>query len=352
MRHRWQHQQQREKTITPVARHPRRTIAIHATSALSLAAVLLVAGACSAKEGGTAEARGETAAQKQGERGRAPDSGGAAAQPVDWKQVDQAMGRTGKMQDDGAYKYSMPRSDLRVTVNGLAIKPALSLGGWLAMKPAAKGVVVMGDLVLTEDEVSPVIAKLQESGVMQTALHNHLLHESPRVMYLHVDGEGDPVRIARAIHDALGATKTPAPAANPAPRPLGLDTAAIDQALGRKGTASGGVWHVTVPRAESIRAAGVEVPPSMGVATAINFQPTGGGKAAINGDFVMIASEVNPVIRALEQSGIQAVAVHNHMLDEEPRLFFMHYWANDDAVKLARGLRAALDKTNAKTVSR
>jgi hypothetical protein len=260
------------------------------------------------------------------------------------------MGRTGKMQNDGAYKYSMPRSDLHVTVDGVVIKPALSLGSWLAMKPAASGVVAMGDLVLKENEVTPVIVKLQEGGVMETALHNHLLRESPRVMYLHVHGEGDPVKIAETIHAALGATGTPpasAGASAPARR-LAIDTAAIDRALGRGGSASGGVYHLTVPRAETIRAAGMEVTPSMGTATSINFQPTGGGKAAVNGDFVMTANEVNGVVRTLEDGGIEVVAVHNHMLNEEPRLFFLHYWANDDAVTLARTLRAALDETNTK----
>lgn len=334
--HRQEQEAVAERAVECVSARRRASIVMRGVIALSLTAAFLALGACSAKEGRSAEAQAELPAQQQ----QAP------AQQVDWKQVDSAMGRAGKMQDDGAYKYRMPRSDLHVTVNGVAIKPALSLGSWLAMKPAASGVVAMGDLVLTEGEVTPVIRKLRDGGVMQTALHNHLLHESPRVMYLHVHGEGDPVKIAQAVHAALGATKTPAAPAGKEvpPQPLGIDTAGIDQALGRTGNASGGVYHVTVPRDETIRAAGIEVPPSMGVATAINFQPTGGGKAAINGDFVMTAGEVNNAIRALEDSGIQVIALHNHMLTEEPRLFFMHFWANDDAVKLAKGLRAALDK--------
>ncbi len=297
--------------------------------------IILMTGACSGSGKGSASARAQRPEQQHG-----------TSAPVDWKQVDRAMGRTGRMQKDGSYKYAMPRSDLHVAVNGVSVKPALAFGSWLAMKPAGDSVVAMGDLVLTQDEVTPVIEKLQAGGVMQTALHNHLLHETPRVMYMHIYGRGDPVAIARTVHDALGVTTTPAasPASSAAPESLAIDTAGIDQALGRHGSSSGGVYHLTVSRAAAVRLAGVEVPPSMGVATALNFQPTGGGNAAINGDFVMTANEVNDVIRALSGSGIQVVAVHNHMLQEEPRLFFLHFWANDDAVKLARGLRGALDR--------
>ena len=210
--------------------------------------------------------------------------------------------------------------------------------------------MVMGDLVLTEDEVTPVMTKLQEGGVEQTALHNHVLHESPRVMYMHLGAHGDAVKIAKAIHDALALSKTPMTAAASAPangaQDLGLDTKQLDQLMGQSGKVNGGVYQFSVPRAETITDGGMEVPPSMGLATAINFQPTGGGKAAITGDFVMTAGEVNPVIRALRENGIEVTALHSHMLTESPRLFFMHFWADDDAQKLARGLRAALDKMN------
>jgi hypothetical protein len=207
----------------------------------------------------------------------------------------------------------------------------------------------MGDLVLTEDEVTPVLTKLQEGGVEQTALHNHVLHESPRIMYMHISAMGDAAKIARAIHDALALSKTPfaAPAAaGNQPQDLEIDTKQIDQIMGRSGKVNGGVYQFSVARAEKIVDNDMEVPPSMGVAHAINFQPTGGGKAAITGDFVLIASEVNPVIHALRHNGIQVTALHSHMLVESPRLFFMHFWANEDALKLARGIRAALDNTN------
>jgi hypothetical protein len=345
-RHRWE-----SERVSGLATDWYRTAApVPGVAASALAVALLLLGACTTSEGKAAEHAAGSRTQQQRDAAKAYAQGGTLDQKVDWTQVDHAMGRTGKMQNDGAYKYSMPRSDLHVTVDGVAIEPALSLGSWLAMKPAASGVVAMGDLVLRESEVTPVIAKLQAGGVMQTALHNHLLRESPRVMYLHVHGEGDPVKIAETIHAALGVTSTPpaAPHGNEVSRPLGIDTAAIDRVLGRGGSSSGGVYHIAVPRAETIRAAGIEVTPSMGTAISINFQHTGNGKAAVYGDFVMTAGEVNDVIRALEDGGIEVVAVHNHMLNEEPRLFFLHYWANYDAVKLARGLRAALDKTKTK----
>jgi hypothetical protein len=271
---------------------------------------------------------------------------------TDWKAVEQALGKAGSVQPGDVYKVSLPRSDLQVIVDGVSVKAPLALGSWVAFKKMGNMTVVMGDLVLTEDEVTPVLTKLQEGGVEQTALHNHVLHESPRVMYMHISAMGDAVKIAKAIHDALALSKTPfaAPAAVTQPQDLGIDTRQIDQIVGQNGKINGGVYQFSVPRAEKIMDNDMEVPPSMGVAHAINFQPTGGGKAAITGDFVLIASEVNPVIRALRNNGIQVTAVHSHMLVESPRLFFMHFWANDDALKLARGIRAALDKTSSAKV--
>jgi hypothetical protein len=268
-----------------------------------------------------------------------------------WASVEAALGRKGTMQPGNVIKFSFPRSDLSVIVGGVTLKPALALGGWVAFKEAAGGqAMAMGDLVLTEDEVSPVMRALQTGGVEQTAVHNHVLKESPRVMYMHILAQGDPTKIARAIRDALGLTKTPlGPASPPSTASAAdLDTAGIARALGIGGKLNGVVYQVTVPRSETIMEMGTEVPPSMGVATAINFQPTGGGKAAITGDFVLRGSEVNPVMRALREHGIEVTAVHSHMLTEEPRLFFMHFWANDDAVQLARGLRASLDRTASK----
>lgn len=271
------------------------------------------------------------------------------ADSTDWKTVDQAMGRAGKPQPDGAYKYSLPRSDLKVTAAGVSLKPVLALGSWVAFHQESGKTIAMGDLVLTEAEITPVLTKLEQSGMEATALHNHLLRESPPVMYLHIEGQGDPVKIAQAVHAALALTGTPPAAPNAPPSPAsGLDTNAVAQALGHTGKVNGGVYQVSVPRANPVRVDGMTIPPSMGMATAINFQPTGGNRAAITGDFVMTADEVNPVLKALAGAGIQVNALHNHMLNEEPRLFFVHFWANDDAVKLARGLRSALDKIHVK----
>ena len=278
----------------------------------------------------------------------------AQGRAADWAAVDQALGRPGAVQPGDVMKYSFPRSDLRVTVAGVAVKPALALGSWVAFKRIAGGrTMAMGDLVLTEDEVGPVMRALQQGGVNQTALHNHVLHESPRVMYLHVEGHGDGVKIAQTIRTALGQSRTPLGApSGTAPAAIDLDTAAVARALGAGGKVNGGVYQVSVPRRETIREAGNEVPASMGVATAINFQPTGAGKAAITGDFVMLGSEVNDVIRALQRGGIEVSALHSHMLTEEPRLFFMHFWANDDAVKLAGSLHDALSRTSSPLAGR
>ncbi len=266
-----------------------------------------------------------------------------------WTAVDEAMGRAGAMQDGGVRRYSMPRSDMNVTAAGVRLRPAFALGSWLAMKPMADGsVIAMGDLVLGEEELNPVLLRLQQGGVEQSAIHHHVMRESPRVFYTHIHAHGDPVAVARTVRAALGLTATPAAAPASAPATLDLDTAAVHRALGYAGRESGGVYQVSVPRAETIRDAGEVLPPTMGVATAINFQPTGGGRAAITGDFVMIASEVNPVLKTLREHNIEVTSLHNHLLTDEPRLFFMHFWANDDAVTLARGLSAALAVTNSR----
>ena len=258
---------------------------------------------------------------------------------VNWTPVVQALGRAGAEQPGGVYKVSFPRSDLAVTADGVAVKPALALGSWVAFK----GNMVMGDLVLLESEVNPVISALQAGGIEQTAIHNHLIGESPHVMYVHIVGHQDASGLARTIHNALALTKTPM---GPAPPPSApeLELPALDPIMKYKGKVNGGVWQYAIPRAETITEGGMEIPPAMGTATAINFQPTGGGRAAISGDFVMTAAEVNPVIRALRGGGIAVTALHSHMLGESPRLFFMHFWANDDAKKLATTLRAALDR--------
>ena len=272
----------------------------------------------------------------------------ANAQELDWQRVDAVFGRKAVVTGD-VYRYGFPRSDLSVTRDGVAVKPALALGGWIAFKPAHDGAIVMGDLVLLEPEINPVVTKLIEGGIEITAIHNHLLGANPATFYLHVGGWGDPIKMATTIREALLVSKTPlsAPAASgPAPA-IDLPTDQLDQILGSKGQSTGGVYQVSVPRSNPVTENGMPISPPgpMGVATGINFQPTGNGKAAITGDFVLTADEVNPVIRALRSNDIEVTAVHSHMLDEQPRLFFLHFWANDNAEKLARGLRAAIDKT-------
>lgn len=282
----------------------------------------------------------------------------AGAADADWAKVAEALGKSGTEMAGGVYRVGLPRTDLHVKLDGVDIKPTLALGSWLAFQGKGDTAMVMGDLVLTEDEVNPVMKRLAENGIEITALHNHLLRAQPSTLYMHVLGHGDPAKLAAALHDGLALSKTPlgnatasaspqAPATDSGqPAQLDLDTAMIDQVLGAKGKAAGGVYQVGIPRAETIKDSGMEVPVAMGSAEAINFQPTGGGKAAITGDFVLTAGEVNPVLRTLRENGIEVTAIHNHMLDDQPRLFFMHFWANDDAAKLAKGLRAALDKVN------
>jgi biotin operon repressor len=269
-----------------------------------------------------------------------------AEQQLNTKAIDQIIGRSGELKGD-VYRIGLPRTDLKVTADGEQIKPGLALGSWMAFKRTDNHAMVMGDLVLLESEINPVLSKLEDNGIEISAIHNHLLNEQPRVMYIHYMGHGDEEKLARAMKDALALSATPmgaTPSASPAASPF--DWSKVQEALRIKGNERGGVLQVGVPRKETITTAdGTEVPAFMGTATAINFQSTSKG-VAITGDFALTANEVNPVIRELRKSGIQITALHSHMLDESPRLFFMHFWANDEPLKLARGLRAALEKTN------
>jgi hypothetical protein len=272
----------------------------------------------------------------------------ANAQEIDWQQIDATLGRKPAVSGD-VHRYGFPRTDLSVTLDGVAIKSALALGGWAAFKPAHGSAMMMGDLVLLETEITPVMTAAIENGLEITAVHNHILRAQPPTFYMHVSGHGDPVKLANALHTALAASKTPltAPAPAPAASDIGFDTAELDRIIGVKGNLVGGVYQFGVARRDRVTESGMSLDPAgpLGLATGVNFQPTGNGRAAITGDFVLAASEVNPVIRALRASDIEVTALHSHMLDEQPRLFFMHFWANDDAVKLAKGIRAALDKT-------
>jgi Domain of Unknown Function (DUF1259) len=276
----------------------------------------------------------------------------AKAAQTDWSVVDTILTRTGAV-SGVVHRYGLPRSDLDVSLDGVALRPAFALGGWLAFEPMGDKTMMMGDLVLTESEINPVMSKLLAHGIQVTALHNHLLRANPPTFYMHVAGTGDPAQLARFVRGALEESRTPfdiepsAEAAAAASGSIDFDTAKVDAAIGRKGKANGGVYQFSIQRADSIKMDGMAVPGAMGTAIAINFQPTGGGKAAIAGDFVALSIELDPLVTALRDNGIEVTAIHNHMAGEEPRAFFVHFWANDDAIKLANGLGAALRTVNA-----
>jgi hypothetical protein len=277
------------------------------------------------------------------------------ANAADWTDVQQAIGRAGTELPGDVYKVGFPRTDLTVVVDGVTIKPALALGSWAAFKRnGSSGVVTMGDLVLLESEVNTVVDALERGGIEVTAIHNHLIGETPHVMYVHFMGHGDAAKLAHTLHDALALTKTPMgapapPPATPPPTPTTIDlpTGDLDRIIGHPGKIAGGTYQFSLARAEAIEEHGVTYPAAM-LNIPLNFQPTGDGRAAITGDFVLTASEVNLVIRTLRQGGIAVTALHSHMLSETPRVFFMHFWANDDAKKLATTLRTALDQVKTK----
>jgi len=272
-----------------------------------------------------------------------------AEDPATWESLDKVLGRPGKPFPGEVRKYGWPRTDLRVNTGGVAVEPTLALGSWAGfVKTSPEGqVMTMGDLVLLAPEVNPVVRALQAGGLDVLAIHNHLIGESPQVVYVHFGGHGPAGRVAEALRSALEATKTPlAPPPAPGPGPSAEETAAFDKVqavMGRKGSLAGRVLQVAVPRAARIEEEGMEVPASVGMATALNFQVVG-SQVAATGDFVLVAEEVNPVIRELEAHGIQVTALHSHMLRETPRLFFMHFWALDEPARVAEGLKAALGK--------
>src|ERR1700726_3702259 len=271
----------------------------------------------------------------------------ARAADIDWKTVDAALGKTAAVSGE-VHRYGLPRSDLHVTLDGVAIKPALALGGWVSFAPVHGEAMVMGDLVLLDSEITPVMTRLLDGGLDITAIHNHILRASPATFYMHVGGHGDPVEMAAVIRSALASSKTPfdPPTTGAAPaQAIDLDTAKLDEIMGVKGTAVGGVYQFGVPRHDPSVEMGMKVTGPLGGANAINFQPTGNGTPAITGRRLVTGDEPNPLIRALRAGDIEVTAIHSHMLDEQPRMFFIHFWANDGALTLARGVRAALEKT-------
>jgi biotin operon repressor len=277
-------------------------------------------------------------------------AGPASAAPS-WPAVDAIFGREAKVLPPEVHRYGWPRSDIQATLNGVRLEPALALGQWAALVATGAGdqVLAMGDLVLLDAEVNPVITALQGGGIEVTAVHNHLLHESPHVTYVHFMAHGDALAVAKALQAAIATTATPA--APPAKaEPTAAELAAfksVEVAIGRTGTPAGHVLQIGVPRAESIVDHGVAVPPTMGMANAMNFQLVG-EKVAAAGDLVLIAAEVNPVIEQLRAHGVEVTALHSHMLDETPRLFFLHFWALDSPQKVGEALKAALARINTK----
>lgn len=276
---------------------------------------------------------------------------GEAASSLDTKAIDQAIGKPGELKDD-VYKVSLPRKDLSVSLNGVQLKPGFALGTWLAFKQAGRDAVLDGDLVLTEQEVGAVFNQLRKGGIQVGALHNHLISETPKLMFLHIEGKGDAVKMATQIKEALSLTGTPMEPQLASATTIEMSTASeeadfdadlIQKALGYEGKIKNGVLHVSVPRPETIKLHGIALPPSMGMATALNFQSAGGNKVAATGDFVMVSEEVDRVTKALAEQGIVVTALHNHLVHGWPDLYFMHFWANDSAEKVAKGLRAGLD---------
>jgi biotin operon repressor len=266
-----------------------------------------------------------------------------AAQGLDTAKIDEAMGRSGQKTGD-LYRLGFPRTDLHVSITGVDIKPGLALGSWAAFAGNDNEAMVMGDLVLLENELMPVTKKLRAAGFDITAVHNHVLNEAPRVIYMHYMGHGKAVELAKSLHAALAESKTPldkpAPPAPATEPPAFVKT--IEDIVGTKGRFAGGVLSFGIPRAAAITDHGMTLTGAQGVAEAINFQEAGAGTVATTGDFVLIAEEVNPVISALEEHGIEVTALHSHMLTEQPRLFFMHFWAVGSTESVAAGIKAAL----------
>lgn len=266
-----------------------------------------------------------------------------SAQSLDTTKIDQALGRQGQRIGD-VYKVGFPRTDLHVSVHGLALKPGFALGSWAAFTGSDSDATVMGDFVLLEDELNPVMEKLRSAGIDIMAIHNHLIDETPHVMYMHFMGHGPAAQLAASLRTALAASKTPlekppAPSEEPA-APAWVKS--VEDAVGRKGSLKGGVLSFGIPRSSEITLNGTVVPPGAAVAETINFQAADAGNVAAGGDFVLIADEVNPVISVLEEHHISIVALHSHMLAEQPRLLFMHFWGVGSPESVGAGIAAAL----------
>jgi hypothetical protein len=296
-----------------------------------------IAGAC--EVGSTSTEPSATAAPAAA----SPDANLTAA---DWKPVQDALGNAGTIMPGGVFRIGMPRTDLKVSLDGVALQPAFALGSYAAFVRHGSQAMAMGDLVLLESEVAGVAQGLLQAGIEVTAVHNHLLGESPHVLYMHYLAQGDAVKIAQQLHAALAGSGAPLGTPASATPPAAIDGAALDQALGLKGTVRGSIYSVSVGRGQPVILDNVVLPPATGVATVLNFEAAGDGRVAITGDFAMLPSEVSGVLGVLHDSGIEVTALHSHMLMDAPHLLYAHFWAHGDQATLARGLRTALDKTD------
>ncbi|MCD1294759.1 hypothetical protein CUJ83_07075 [Methanocella sp. CWC-04] len=266
---------------------------------------------------------------------------------VGWEPVEHALGKNGTMLPGGVFMVSLPRNDIDLMIGDVQLKPAFGLDSWVAFMDMGDGAMMMGDLVLTGDEIWSVQKRIQQEGIDITAIHNTLIGETPNVFDLHIGGQGDPVVMAKKVHDALSLTNMSYNSSKETPEvSSSIDHSRLDRVMGYNGILEDGIYKYDVPRAEKIIDMGMEIPPTMDVATMIKFQPLGGERAAITGDFILVSTEVNPVIRALNDNDIKVVALHSHMLTEEPRMFFMHFWATGNAYELAQGIHEAISRTN------
>lgn len=278
-----------------------------------------------------------------------------AAQPdsrpdsrLDAEAIAKASGAKTTTTPDGVVRIGWPRTDVPVKVDGMPLKPFAGLGSWAAFTPAKHGAMVMGDTVVFQDEVTPAMDAAFASGLEVSGLHNHFFYDEPKVYFMHVGGTGEPDKLAagiKAVWDAIKKVRaaSPVPAtrfAGEVPKEGKLDAAAIEKALGQKSQTQDGVVKVTIGREGTMH--GVKVGGSMGLTTWAAF--SGADEfAAVDGDFIMTAAEVQPVLRAIRKSGLHVVALHNHMVGEQPPFYFTHFWGKGKAEDLARGIKSALD---------
>lgn len=299
--------------------------------------------------GVTAFAQTTIAQAKQKNQGKSNEG----TNGVDTTTIERFMGMKGKS-NNGEYKITVPQNDLDIKVDGFKIIPAMGLGTWVAFTPTEDGVMAMGDIVVTETDLGPVQQEIIRQGLTSTAIHNHFVRNHPNIMFMHMGGSGSAevmAQKAKAVLDKVKEVRGADPSKGTASSEAvtnSLDTKRLDEILGSKAEMSKGVYKYTIGRPDvDLREHGVKVTTFLGFNTWAAFQGTP-DKAAVAGDFTMLENEVEPVLKALIENGIEVVALHNHMVHEEPRIFFLHYWGIGNAEQLAKGLRTALDQTGKK----